>query len=70
LGSQPIRHFPRLRIINADDRQACFILTREHLPLSRGVSRHVAMAVQMVRGEIEHCRHIKAEVNDSLQHVA
>ena len=69
-AAQTLDHRARGRVIGANHGEVARPLPVEHMPLGRDVARHVAVAVQMVRAEIEHRRRAEPQGGQALQHVA
>jgi hypothetical protein len=67
--AEPFGHRARTRILDTHHREVAVGLTIEDPPFRQCVTRHVPMAIDMIRAEIEHRRRIEANGMDSLQHV-
>ena len=68
-AAQPVCHRARVVVIDTHQRKIVRGLPIEDQTFRRDVSRHVAVAIQMIHAEIEHRRDIEAECGESLQHV-
>ena len=63
-------HGARQVVVDADHCRVQIGLAREDLPLGLGITVHVAVSVDVVGAEVEHCGSIEAQCGESLQHVA